>query len=230
MAILETVELVKEYKSGEDVVRAVNGVDLTVEEGEFVSVVGPSGSGKSTLLYLLGLLEQPTSGSVLFRGKDLYKLSNSKQADFRRNQVGFVFQQYNLLPVLNAIENVKVPMMPYKTDFNLNARAKELLEQVGLSHRAKHLPSQLSGGEQQRVAIARALLSKPEIVLADEPTGNLDSKSGEQVLTLLEDMRKEYGLTLVLVSHDERIADRADRIVRLLDGKIVGAAERSAAV
>ncbi|MTI96909.1 MAG: ABC transporter ATP-binding protein [Firmicutes bacterium] len=221
MAILQTKDLVKEYKSGESVVRAVNGITMDINEGEFVAIVGPSGSGKSTLLYLLGLLEQPTSGSVLCKGEDLNALSSSKQADFRRNQVGFVFQQYNLLPVLNAAENIKVPLIPYKTDFNLNERANELLELVGLSHRAGHLPSQLSGGEQQRVAIARALLSKPEIVLADEPTGNLDSKNGEQVLSLLEEMRNKLGLTLVLITHDEAVARRADRIVRLKDGVLV---------
>lgn len=220
MPLLATRELVKEYKSGENVIMAVNAVDLSILKGEFISIVGPSGSGKSTLLYLLGLLEKPSSGAVLYQGKDLNQLSDNKQADFRRTQVGFIFQQYNLLPVLNALENVKVPMMPYRAKFNLNTRGKELLEQVGLSQREKHLPSQLSGGEQQRVAIARALLNKPEILLADEPTGNLDSKAGEQVLSLLEEMRLEYGLTLVLVSHDEGIAARADRTIRLLDGKV----------
>jgi len=220
MPVLETKDLTKEYKSGLDTVRAVDSISLSIKEGEFVSIVGQSGSGKSTLLYLLGILENPTQGSVFYQGEDLNRLSNSKQSDFRRTQVGFVFQQYNLLPVLNALENVKAPMMPYRTKFNLNARAKELLEQVGLSHREKHLPSQLSGGEQQRVAIARALLSKPKILLADEPTGNLDSKAGEQVLNLLENMGREYGLTLVLVTHDERVAARADRTIGLLDGRI----------
>lgn len=220
--ILQTKELIKEFKSGEGLVQAVNGINLDIKAGDFVAIVGPSGSGKSTLLYLMGLLEQPTSGSVYYKGENLNALSSRQQADFRRIQVGFVFQQYNLLPVLNALENVKVPMIPYKRDFNLDKRAKELLELVGLSHRAKHLPSQLSGGEQQRVAIARALLAQPEIVLADEPTGNLDSSNGQQILSLLEDMQSQLGLTLVIVTHDEGIARRANTIVRLEDGVVVG--------
>ena len=221
MTIIETRDIVREYKSGEGVIRAVDGVSFTVKEGEFVSVAGPSGSGKSTLLYLLGLLEQPTSGSVYFRGEDLGNYSNRLQADFRRTKMGFVFQQFNLLPVLSALDNVKVAMMPYRSDFNLNQRAEEMLEQVGLSHRSKHLPTQLSGGEQQRVAIARALLSRPQLLLADEPTGNLDSTSGLEILKLLENMRREHGLTMVLVTHDESIASRSDRVIRLNDGVIV---------
>lgn len=219
--IIETKEIIKEYKSGEGVVRAVAGVNLKVSKGEFVAIAGPSGSGKSTLLYLLGLLEQPTSGDIYFKGEDLGKYSSRLQADFRRTKMGFVFQQYNLLPVLNALENIKVPMMPYRPSYDLSKRARDLLEQVGLSHRAKHLPAQLSGGEQQRVAIARALLSRPELLLADEPTGNMDSKNGKQVLQLIEDLRREYGLTLIMVTHDEAIAARADRIVRINDGLII---------
>lgn len=228
MTILKTSQLVKEYKSGDNIIKAVDTVDIEIQEGEFVSIVGPSGSGKSTLLYLLGLLETPSSGSVFFQDQDLSKLRNSLQADYRRNQVGFVFQMYNLLPVLSAWENVKVPMSPYRAKFNLSERAQELLEQVGLGHRSKHLPSQLSGGEQQRVAIARALLNKPKVLLADEPTGNLDSKAGESILDLLEQMRSEYGLTLVLVTHDLGIPNRADRIISLLDGKVVNSGTAAA--
>lgn len=228
MAILETCQLVRQYSAGSNIVRAVDCIDLKIREGEFLSITGPSGSGKTTLLYLLGLLEKPTGGQVLYQGEDLQKLTGKQQADFRRTQVGFVFQMYYLLPVLTALENVKTPMMPYRTKYNLNSRAKELLEQVGLGQREKHLPSQLSGGEQQRVAIARALLNEPKVLLADEPTGNLDSKAGEQILNLLVQMRRDYGLTLVLVTHDEGVATRADRQIRLLDGKIAGPQEDSA--
>lgn len=220
MMIFETRQLAREYRSGASVIKAVNYIDLSIQEGEFLSITGPSGSGKTTLLYLLGLLEKPTSGQVLYKGKDLQKLTGKEQADFRRTEIGFVFQMYYLLPVLTAHENVKIPMAPYRAKYNLNNRAKELLEQVGLEQREKHLPSQLSGGEQQRVAIARALLNKPKVLLADEPTGNLDSKSGDQILSLLEQMRREYGLTLVLVTHDKEVAARADRTISILDGRI----------
>ncbi len=213
----------KVYKGGET--RAVVGLDdvnLTIEKGEFVAVVGPSGSGKSTLLNLIGGIDRPTDGKLLVDGVDLDSLSGDALADFRRETVGLIFQLFNLVPVLSALENVKLPLIPYPPKgFNLDKQARSLLEQVGLEKRLSHLPSQLSGGEQQRVAVARALINNPELLLADEPTGNLDSHAGGELLDLFADLHQELGMTIIMVTHDPDIAARAQRIIELRDGRLV---------
>ena len=204
-------------------VEALRGVDLTIEKGEFVAVQGPSGSGKSTLLHLVGTLDRPTEGELRIAGQDVLALKGNALADFRRKHIGFVFQMFYLIPEMTALENVMLPLKPYrrKLAFDLEARARELLEQVGLEHRMHHYPNQLSGGEQQRVAIARALVNRPTLLLADEPTGNLDAKTGEQIMHLLEILRQEYGLTILLVTHNDAIARYADRVLYLRDGVFV---------
>jgi ABC-type lipoprotein export system ATPase subunit len=213
----------KVYKGGET--RAVVGleeVNLTIERGEFVAVIGPSGSGKSTLLNLIGGIDRPTDGTLLVDGVDLGSLSGDALADFRRDTVGLIFQLFNLVPVLSALENVKLPLIPYPPKgFNLDKQARSLLEQVGLGKRLSHLPSQLSGGEQQRVAVARALINNPEMLLADEPTGNLDSRAGGEILDLFTDLHQELGMTIIMVTHDPDIAARAQRIIELRDGRLV---------
>jgi len=204
----------KSYGAGATRVTAIDGVDLRIERGEFVVVAGPSGSGKSTLLQLLGALDRPSSGSVCFEGADLGRLGDGELTRLRRDTLGFVFQQFNLIPTLTARQNVEVAM-------NGNAsRAAELLDRVGLGARARHLPSQLSGGEQQRVAIARALANEPEVVLADEPTGNLDTATGEEVMDVLRGLWVD-GLSLVLITHDPTVAGTAPRVVQLRDGVII---------
>jgi len=185
-------------------------------------VVGPSGSGKSTLLNLIGAIDQPSSGSLLVAGSELIKLKADALADFRRQQIGLVFQLFNLVPVLSAVENVKLPLVPYPPKgFSLDKRAKELLAQVGLTGRSNHLPSQLSGGEQQRVAIARALINHPALLLADEPTGNLDSKAGGEVIALFRQLHEQEGVTIVMVTHDPQVAAQAGRVIELRDGRLV---------
>jgi len=223
-AILRTENLHKVYGNGEAAVHALRGVNLEVAAGEFVAIQGPSGSGKSTLLHILGTLDTPTEGRVWLLDTEVSTLRGDALADFRREHIGFVFQMFYLIPEMTALENVMLPLLPYRrrAGFDVEARARELLAQVGLAKRENHLPGQLSGGEQQRVALARALLNRPSILLADEPTGNLDSQAGEAVLRLLEQMREAYGLTVVLVTHDDEVAARADRIVRLRDGVAVG--------
>jgi ABC-type lipoprotein export system ATPase subunit len=216
--VIETRGVVKTFEDG--LIHALDGADLTVEEGEFVAVQGPSGCGKSTLLHLIAALDRPDSGTIRVNGRDLSHVNNLSR--FRAREVGLVFQLDNLLPTLGASENVQVPMFEAGlTAAQRRQRAQELLEQVGLEQRAKNLPSQLSGGERQRVAMARALANDPPILLADEPTGRLDSESGQRILDLLEELRERRGLTVVLVTHDPEVASRAHRVVRMLDGRVV---------
>lgn len=224
MIILETKALKRSYGKGENAVKAVDGVDLAVEEGEFLAVVGSSGSGKTTLLHMIGGLDKPTEGKVFIDHKDIYAMNENQLAIFRRRKVGFVFQSYNLIPVLNVWENVVLPM-------ELDARevdksfVGDLLETLHISDKRKALPNQLSGGQQQRVAIARALAPRPSIVLADEPTGNLDSKTSLEVVALLKQSVKKYCQTLIMITHNETLAQMADGIIRLEDGRIRGREE-----
>ncbi len=220
MTILEAKGLKKQYGSGETAVHALAGVDLTVEEGSFVSIVGTSGSGKSTLLHMLGGLDRPTAGTVLVDGRDLSTLKDEALTIFRRRKIGFVFQAYDLVPVLNVYENV---VLPIELDGRRPDAAwiDQVIGALGLEGRLDALPGQLSGGQQQRVAIARALAAKPAIVLADEPTGNLDSRTSQDVLSLLKLAGQRFGQTIVMITHDEEIAQLADRIVRIEDGRIV---------
>ena len=220
MEILQAKDLTKIYGSGETVVHALRGVDLTVEKGEFVAVVGTSGSGKSTLLHMLGGLDRPTSGTVTVDGKDIFSLKDEALTIFRRRKIGFVFQAYNLVPVLNVYENTVLPVELDGKEID-RAFVESILETLGLSGRVSSLPSQLSGGQQQRVAIARALAATPAIILADEPTGNLDSKTSQDVLSLLKITSQKYTQTIVMITHNEEIAQMADRIVRIEDGRIV---------
>ncbi len=225
--IAELVGLTRQYRMGPIVVSAVAGVDLQIERGEAVALVGPSGSGKSTLLNLLGGLDRATSGEIWVEGENIARISAKKLVEHRRRRVGFIFQSFNLLPYRTALENVEVPMMVGGvSNVERRARARELLDRVGLGARTGHRPSQLSGGEQQRVAIARALANRPSILLADEPTGNLDSVTGSGVMSLLRDLNSQ-GLTLVIVTHDMAVASYANRIVRLRDGKIISIEEGS---
>ena len=222
MAILETDGVGKQYQMGQVTVNALSGVDFSVESGEFVAVMGPSGSGKSTLLHLLGGLDQPTDGGVALDGRALADLSDKQITLIRRRKVGFVFQFFNLIPTLNAEENIALPLLIDGQRLrDYQERIDRLLALVGLTERRHHRPDQLSGGEQQRVAIARALVTEPAIVLADEPTGNLDSKSGDGVLKLLRQLCDELGQTIVMVTHDPKAAGYADRIVFLQDGQII---------
>jgi len=220
--IVATQALTKVYGHGATAVHALNGVNLTIQPGEFVAVMGPSGCGKSTLLHLIGGLDRPTSGHVLVDGQDLTQLSDDQVTAIRRRKIGFVFQFFNLIPVLNALENAALPMiLDGIRPAEAHKRAQEWLERVGLGHRLEHRPSELSGGEQQRVAIARALASDPALILADEPTGNLDSRASEEIASLLRQIASTWERTILMVTHDARIAAYADRIVFLKDGKIV---------
>ena len=222
MAILETQQVSKQYQMGEVTVDALAGVDFVVEEGEFVAIMGPSGSGKSTLLHLLGGLDGPTDGEVTLAGKPLSKLNDKQVTLIRRRNVGFVFQFFNLLPTLTAEENIALPLLIDGQNIKKHQeKIDRLLELVGLSDRRHHKPDQLSGGQQQRVAIARAFVTDPAIVLADEPTGNLDSKTSEEILELLRHSCDELGQTIVVVTHDAKSASFADRVVFLMDGRIV---------
>lgn len=221
MSILKTVELKKYYGSSENEVHALNGVNFSVEEGEFVSIVGTSGSGKSTLLHMLGGLDRPTSGKVFVDSKDIFSLKDEELTIFRRRKIGFVFQSYNLVPVLNVYENI---VLPIELDGNKvdKGYVKELINTLGIKEKLDNLPNQLSGGQQQRVAIARALAAKPAIVLADEPTGNLDSRTSQDVLGLLKVTGDKFGQTIVMITHNPELAQLADRIVRIEDGLIQG--------
>ena len=221
MKILETKQLKKYYGSGDTLVKALDGINLSVEQGEFVSIVGTSGSGKSTLLHMLGGLDRPTSGVVRVEGRDISKLKDEELTIFRRRKIGFVFQSYNLVPVLNVYENI---VLPIELDGNQmdTAYVKDIIEVLGLEKKKYNLPSQLSGGQQQRVAIARAIASMPAILLADEPTGNLDSVTSQDVLSLLKVTSDRFGQTVVMITHNEEIAQLADRIVRIEDGRIKG--------
>ena len=220
MTILETQGLTKIYGSGETAVHALRGVDLTVENGEFVAIVGTSGSGKSTLLHMLGGLDRPTAGKVLVDGQDIFALKDEALTIFRRRRIGFVFQSYNLVPMLSVYENIVLPIQldGAKVDEDY---VSEVIRTLGLSDRLHSLPNQLSGGQQQRVAIARALATKPAIVLADEPTGNLDSKTSQDVLGLMKVTSQRFGQTMVMITHNEEIAQLADRVVRVEDGRVV---------
>jgi len=213
--------LKKTHRRGETEVHALRGVDCSFAQGSFNFILGPSGSGKSTLLYLLGALDDPTSGEIRFRGASLRKYSERERDTYRREKVGFIFQNFNLLKTLDAVDNVLVPFLPQGIDNELRERAVALLREVGLGHRLEHHPNHLSGGEQQRVAIARALLKDPELVLADEPTGELDSESGAEVFRYLRQLHQEHKTTVIVVSHDERYLEPGDRLLHLADGHIV---------
>ena len=220
MTILSTNNLKKQYGDGETAVHALAGVNLSVEKGEFVAVVGTSGSGKSTLLHMLGGLDRPTSGSVTVDGKDIFSLKDEALTIFRRRKIGFVFQNYNLVPVLNVYENIVLPIQLDGGSID-NAYINSIIETLGLQTKLSNLPNNLSGGQQQRVAIARALAAKPVIILADEPTGNLDSHTSQDVLGLLKVTSQKYAQTIVMITHNEEIAQLADRIIRIEDGLIV---------
>jgi putative ABC transport system ATP-binding protein len=222
MNVIEVKDLKKIYNSTEVKVNALNGIDLTIEKGEFTAIVGPSGSGKTTFLNMLGGLDSPTSGDINIGGTEIGKLSSSKLIDFRLQNIGFVFQAYNLIPVLTALENVEFIMQMQGVDKKQRQqRAKDLLIQVGLGDRINSRPSKLSGGQQQRVAVARALASKPTFVLADEPTANLDSKSTENLLSMMEELNKQEEITFIFSTHDQRVVNKAHRVITLEDGKII---------
>ncbi len=220
--LVQTKNLSKMYSDGAGV-QALDNVTMHVFQGEFLVIRGPSGSGKSTLLNLIGTLDRPTSGQVILDKVDISTLKGNALADFRREKIGFIFQLFHLVPTLTVLENVILPLLPFrrKLPFRLTDRAKELLENVGLENRINHLPGQLSGGEQQRTAIVRALINHPCLILADEPTGNLDSSSGQEVLGLLRDLNQQQGITFILATHDPVIADQADRAVLIRDGRLV---------
>ncbi|OXX83964.1 peptide ABC transporter ATP-binding protein [Paraclostridium benzoelyticum] len=219
MVILETINLGKIYGKKETAVHALNDANLKINKGEFVAIVGPSGSGKSTFLHLVGGLERPSNGTIKVDGQDICCLSDKELARYRRQKVGFVFQQYNLIPVLNVAENIELPVKLDNRKVDKDY-INELMELLGIRDRKDHLPSQLSGGQQQRVAIARALSAKPSIILADEPTGNLDTKTTEEVINLLKSSIKKYNQTLIMITHNENIAKKADRIISIVDGKL----------
>ncbi len=221
MAIMEAKNLSKLYGSEPNVVKALNGVSLSIENGEFVAIVGTSGSGKSTLLHMLGGLDRPTSGTVNVNGKEIFKLKDDELTIFRRRNIGFVFQSYNLVPVLNVYENITLPIELDGNQVDKNYVDK-IISTLGLQTKLNNLPSQLSGGQQQRVAIARALATKPAIILADEPTGNLDSKTSQDVLGLLKVSGQQFHQTIAMITHNEELAQLADRIIRIEDGQIVG--------
>lgn len=221
MSVLEATNLRKIYEIGKQKVHALDGVSLQVEEGEFVAVMGPSGSGKSTLLHLLGGLDQPSGGDIILAGIKVSLLSDQEATFLRRRNIGFVFQFYNLLPTLSAKENILLPLIiDGKKPKDYEKRLKELLNRVGLTERANHRPSELSGGEQQRVSLARALMTQPKLLLADEPTGNLDSRTGTHVMELLGELSRELHQTIIMVTHDPKAAAHADRVVFLQDGRI----------
>ena len=220
MEILRVENLAKTYGKDENVIRAVDDISFSVNKGEFVAIVGSSGSGKSTLLHLIGGVDVPTSGKVFVEGKDIYELDSDALAIFRRRQVGLIYQFYNLIPILSVAENITLPK-DLDGDVSSNEKILELLNMLGLEDRKNHLPNELSGGQQQRVAIGRALVNDPAIILADEPTGNLDSQSSEEVITALKVSNKKYKQTVIVITHDLEIAKNADRIITIEDGKIV---------
>lgn len=219
MEILRVENLIKTYGSGENLVTALDDISFSVEKGQFVAIIGPSGSGKSTLLHILGGVDKPTAGKVYVDGTDVYAQNDEQLAVFRRRQVGLIYQFYNLIPVLNVVENITLPVLMDSRKVNEN-RLNELLDTLGLKGRETHLPNELSGGQQQRVSIGRALMNSPVIVLADEPTGNLDSKNSQEIVELLKLSNKKYNQTLIVITHDESIALQADRIIAIEDGKI----------
>ena len=219
MELMQIQHLSKVYGQGENQVRAVDDISFTVEKGEFLAIIGPSGSGKSTLLHILGGVDRPTSGKAFVDGQDVYAQNEDQLAIFRRRQVGLIYQFYNLIPVLNVVENMALPVLMDGRQVN-QERLEELLDVLGLRGREKHLPNQLSGGQQQRVSIGRALMNAPAVVLADEPTGNLDSKNSQEIVELLKMSNKKYGQTLVIITHDENIALQAHRVIAIEDGRI----------
>ena len=219
MELMQIQHLSKVYGQGENQVRAVDDISFTVEKGEFLAIIGPSGSGKSTLLHILGGVDRPTSGKVFVDGQDVYAQNEDQLAIFRRRQVGLIYQFYNLIPVLNVVENMTLPVLMDGRQVN-QERLEELLDVLGLRGREKHLPNQLSGGQQQRVSIGRALMNAPAVVLADEPTVNLDSKNSQEIVELLKMSNKKYGQTLVIITHDENIALQAHRVIAIEDGRI----------
>jgi ABC-type antimicrobial peptide transport system, ATPase component len=230
--LIQMTDIRKEYKMGDEIVYANDGVTLDINKGEFVAIVGKSGSGKSTLMNIIGALDVPTSGKYLLGGKDVGKLSDNQLADIRNKMIGFVFQQYNLLPRMNLLENVELPLLyAHVSNHEREKRAMEALEKVGLAEKAKQMPNQLSGGQQQRVSIARALAANPSLILADEPTGALDSKTSRQVLDFFKKIHEE-GNTVIMITHDNSIAIEAKRVIRIADGKINfdGSSEEYAAV
>lgn len=219
MEILKIDNLTKIYGSGENEVRALDGVSFTVDKGEFLAIIGPSGSGKSTLLHMVGGVDRPTSGKIYMNGQDVYAQSEDQLAIFRRRHVGLIYQFYNLIPILNVTENMTLPVLMDGRRVNEEFLG-ELINTLGLSGREKHLPNQLSGGQQQRVSIGRALMNTPAVVLADEPTGNLDSKNSQEIVELLKLSNKKYNQTLIVITHDENIALQADRVISIEDGRI----------
>jgi len=220
MEFLKVENLCKIYGKGENQVTALDNVSLTIEKGDFTAIIGSSGSGKSTLLHIIGGVDVPTSGKVYLDGQDVYAQNNEKLAIFRRRQVGLIYQFHNLIPTLNVVENITLPILMDKRKVN-QERLDDLLELLGLQDRKKHLPNQLSGGQQQRVSIGRALMNAPAVMLADEPTGSLDSRNGHEIIKLLKESNQKYGQTLIIVTHDENIALQADRIIGISDGKVV---------
>ncbi|WP_102401038.1 ABC transporter ATP-binding protein [Haloimpatiens massiliensis] len=226
MKILESDLLKKYYGAGDNLVKALDGVSLSIDEGEFVAIVGASGSGKSTLLHILGGLDRPTSGKVVIDGKNIFSMNDNKLAVFRRRKIGFIFQSYNLVPVLNVWENITLPigLDGKKVD---KMYIDDLMNTLGIYEKKKFLTNALSGGQQQRTAIARALATKPAIILADEPTGNLDSKNSAEVINLLKMSIKKYHQTLIMITHDDRIAQMADRVIRITDGKVVNGGNKN---
>lgn len=219
--IIKAEEVTRKYKLGEEIVWALKGVSLDIFEGEYLSIMGPSGSGKSTFFNMIGALDVPTSGTISFLGEDLFTLPEEKQAWIRCNQIGYIFQTYNLVMVMTALENVALPMIlkgVSRTD--AAKKATEILDQVGLGHRVEHLPAQLSGGQMQRVAIARALANSPSVILADEPTGNLDSKTGEEIIVLLKKLQTDHNVTIITATHDVKMLNISDRIAWIRDGQL----------
>ena len=221
MEILRVEKLCKEYGKGQTKVKALDNVSFSVEKGEFVAIVGASGSGKSTLLHLLGGVDRPNSGKVFIEGKDIYKLNDDELAIFRRRQIGLIYQFYNLIPILNVEENITLPLSLDNREVNKN-KLDELINTLGLQNRRTHLPNELSGGQQQRTSIGRAMITNPAIILADEPTGNLDSKSSDEIVELLRKSNRDYKQTIIMITHNMEIAKSADRIIKIEDGKIVG--------
>jgi len=220
--MIEAVNLTKSFKMAGLELTVLKGINLTIAQGEILAIVGASGAGKSTLLHILGTLDRPTSGTVLFEGQDLFQLSDQKQAEFRNRRIGFVFQFHHLLPEFTALENVCLPAyIQNRPGSDVHTEATSLLKDVGLEHRMNHKPGELSGGEQQRVAVARALIQQPNLVLADEPTGNLDTHTGDALFTLMRTLNRSRGITFVIVTHNEKLSAQADRIIHMEDGQIV---------
>ena len=220
MSILKTSNLKKYYRNGENLVKAIDNANIDIKEGEFVAIVGKSGSGKSTLLHMIGGLDNPTEGNIYINNKDIFSLKEEELAIFRRRNIGFIFQHFNLIPSLNVWENITIPIGLDGKEIN-KAFVTDIINSLGLESKIDALPNTLSGGQQQRVAIARALVARPAIILADEPTGNLDSKTSDEVMSLLKTMIKKYNQTLVMITHDETIAQMADRVIYIEDGKVV---------